>query len=295
MVASLIIERGGSMGSDIKRNLIKNMKIFIGAFILALLFTRVTLSETIPAISKITRKAKTTETPSQLTKEKIVVQKVKTKLSSTDKKTDDLITIQADHKSADLIKEFLNSRKMGVSDYTNTFDVLSTTTFKGKLLNSIKSTNLESPIKIMITSPDSEIPYGAILSCAGITIDRSVKTICSKLIVNGEEYQVDVAVLNLDGSSGLRGEVYTGEEEALIGTLASAYLRNSAATAQEIISTPTGEIVKNTNRNRILGGTIGVLDEGINKLESEMKGKVVKVVIEAGTEVIIYFQQRFKI
>lgn len=288
------------MSSDTKNNIIKNLKIFLSVFIISIFFSRLTYSQVTPAISKLSKKSKKTFNTSEVSpvlpkKEKIIVQRTKVRFSSVDKNSEIVGPIQPDHKSADLIKEFLNSRKMGINDSTSTFDILSTSTFKGKLLNSIKSSNLESPIKIMITSQDGDLPYGAILSCAGITVDRSVKTICSKLIVNGEEYSVDVSVLNMDGTSGLRGEVYTGDEEALIGTLASAYLRSSLSTAQEIISTPTGEIVKNTNRNRVLGGTIGVLDEGIEKLDSEMKGRVVKVVIEAGTDVIIYFQQRFKI
>lgn len=234
----------------------------------------------------------------EIVKDEFKVQKVKLKQSSVAKfepeeNKSEIANIRKSNDTANVVRDFLKSSNLGVSDSTSTFDILTATTLKGQILTSIKSSSLGSPIKVQIY-PGQYLKNGGILNCKGIPETASIKIICNQLIADNEEYLVETEILNLDGTAGIRGEVYTGKEEGFIGSLLGAYLRGSLDVEQERVAIPTGEMIKNTSRNKVLGGTIGATDEGIEILQNEMKGKQPKIAIEAGTQIYIYFLSRFK-
>lgn len=188
-------------------------------------------------------------------------------------------------------------QKSGVWDFTNQFDFKTGTVIRGTLLNSVVSTNLESPLLVEVENGEI-LPSKSIFSCKGVTRFNRVMAACNKLIIpdKDQEYEVQVGLLNLDGSSGLRAdEVYTGKEEYIASSIATAFSRGLIELKTERLTSPFGEITANTAKNRITNGLIGSMDEANNIMKDEMQNKEPKVFINSGRTVLIYFYERFKL
>jgi hypothetical protein len=186
--------------------------------------------------------------------------------------------------------------RSGVWDFTNQYDFRTGTVIKGILLNSVVSTNLESPLLVEVVDGE-RLPIGTRFSCKGVTKFKRVMSACNKLITPNdlEEFDVQVSLLNADGSSGLKAdEIYTGKEEYVAATIATAFSRGLIELGTERLASPLGEITANTRKNRMTNGVLNSLDETNNMMNSEMKTKEAKAYIRAGMPVLIYFQERFK-
>lgn len=198
-------------------------------------------------------------------------------------------------KTNELLGKYQN--KGGIWDYTNEFDFKTGTVIRGRLLNSVVSTNLESPLLVEVESTGL-LPEKTLFSCKGVTKYTRVMAACNKLIIpeKDEEYEVQVGLLNLDGSSGLRAdEVYTGKEEYVAATVATAFSRGLIELKTERLAGPLGELTTNTAKNRLTNGLLNSLDETSNIMKDEMQSKEPKVYIKAGRSVLIYFYERFKL
>ncbi len=184
-----------------------------------------------------------------------------------------------------------------VWDFTNSYDYKTASVLRGRLLNSIVSTNLESPMVIEVHS-DQGLPEGTILSCLGMTKYKRVIAGCNRLVTPGaagEEYDVQTSVLNTDGTAGLTGEYFSGKELYVAGMIASSFARGSIELSQSRIATMGGEMKLNNAKNRYLEGILNSADEASDLMKKEMQTTEPKVFIKAGKEVLIYFNQRFKI
>jgi hypothetical protein len=226
---------------------------------------------------------------------KIISQTVGDINSSTERNEVKAINSETDKKNAEVVRIYLKSKNMGITDYTSTFDVLTGTTLKGIILNSIVSSNLESPIVVQVTYSNCDIPVDSKLICVGFTRGKRVSSACTRLISNLDEYEINASLLNLDGTAGLTGEVFTGKEEMVLGALVGGALSAALDVSRDRVSTATGELATNSARNKVLTGTMGGLDQGVQILSDEAKTKEAKVTIQAGTEVLIFINQRFKI
>lgn len=187
--------------------------------------------------------------------------------------------------------------KPAIWDFTVMFDFKTATTLRGRLLNSIVSTNLESPLVVEIYS-DQGLPEGSILSCLGLTKYKRVIAGCSRLITPGsagEEYDVEISLLNTDGTAGITGEYYSGKELYVAGMIASSFARGSIELSQSRIATAAGELKVNSAKNRYLEGILNSADEGADLMKKEMQTTEPKVYVPAGKEVLVFFNQRFKI
>ncbi|MBT3981041.1 MAG: hypothetical protein HOE90_06785 [Bacteriovoracaceae bacterium] len=181
-----------------------------------------------------------------------------------------------------------------IGDETNSIDFKTGSVFKGILLNSIVSTNLESPILIEI-NPEQGFEQGAKIKCTGTTMHRRVITACSLLITTQNEFEISAVALNQDGSAGLKGMYYSGKDEFFAATVASAFAKGIVEISQDKLSTPYGELAKNTSKNKILQGAMNSIDEANTLLKEEASSKEPKVYIEAGKEVLVFLTKRFKI
>lgn len=202
---------------------------------------------------------------------------------------------QQAEKANELLGKYQN--KSGVWDFTNEFDFKTGTVIRGILLNSVVSTNLESPLLVEVTSNDI-LPSKTLLSCKGVTKYKRVMAACDKLILpdKDEEYKVQVGLLNLDGSSGLKAdEVYTGKEEYVAATIATAFSKGLIELKTERLASPFGELTANTAKNRVMNGLMNSLDETSDIMKNEMQSKEPKVFINSGRPVLIYFYERFKL
>ncbi len=203
------------------------------------------------------------------------------------------------HKSSLVLDQFIEKYrdKPAIWDFTSSYDFKTASVLKGRLLNSIVSTNLESPLVVEV-HPDQGLPDGTILSCLGMTKYKRVIASCTKIITPGaagEEHSIEVSLLNTDGTAGLTGEYYSGKELYVAGMIASSFARGSIELSQSRIATPSGEMKINSARNRYLEGVLSSADEMTDLMKKEMQTNEPKVFISAGKEVLIYFNQRFKI
>lgn len=186
--------------------------------------------------------------------------------------------------------------RAGVWDFTNQYDFKTGSVLRGRLLNSIVSTNLESPLIVEVID-NEKLPVGSRFRCVGVTKHRRILAACDKLITpnDDEEFEVRAGLLNRDGSSGLKpDEVSTGKEEHAAASIATAFSKGLIEIGTQKIASPFGELTADTKRNRIAGGLLGSLDETSNFMNSDMKNKEPKAYIEAGRPVLIYFFERFK-
>lgn len=226
---------------------------------------------------------------------KVLTQSVSLKNSALAKNEIQVINAEADKKNAQAVQSFLKSRNMGITDNTSSFDVLTGTTLKGVVLNSIVSSNLESPILVQVMESSCDIPINTKLICSGATRGKRVSANCSKLVTSTEEFEINASLLNIDGTAGLTGVVFTGKEELVLGSLTGGALSAALDVSRDRVSTATGELATNSQRNKVITGAMGGLDEAVSIMGDEAKNKETKITIEAGKEVLIFINQRFKI
>lgn len=220
------------------------------------------------------------------------------KKKSSEKSTDHPALLRLEEQNRKINEALgIHQLKPAIWDFTNQYDFKTGSVFKGILLNSIVSTNLESPLIIQVKE-NQGLPSGSKFSCIGVTKYKRVVAACNRLIIPNEdkEFEVQVSLLNIDGSSGLKADFYyTGKEEFIAATIATSFAKGMIDLQAERISTPLGELTSNTSKNRILNGALGATDEINNLMKSEMQNKEPKVYIEAGKEVLVYFHERFKL
>ncbi|MBL6988684.1 MAG: hypothetical protein ISR65_02865 [Bacteriovoracaceae bacterium] len=190
------------------------------------------------------------------------------------------------------IKEILKVRSALPVIIDNTLSYPTGTIFKGTLLNSVVSTNLESPMLVSIL-PRQKLAKGTLFSCIGTTKHKRVVSSCNLMIKDNIEYEVSASLLNTDGSSGIKGEYFEGKEAYIAGMLAADISKGILSVSQTRVATNLGSITKANVKNQILQGLIGGADTGVDILKEEMKTKEPVVVINAGVKVLIYFNRRF--
>jgi hypothetical protein len=162
--------------------------------------------------------------------------------------------------------------------------------FKGLLLNSVVSTNLESPLLVQVFR-DQDLPVGTKFSCKGITSNKRVLTYCDRMITPTKEVPVKVQILNTDGSAGLRGIYNDGKDSYIAGTVLSDLGRGIISASTSKISTPIGTMNDISEKNKILEGLANSAKTTSDVLQDDMKSQEPKVFIEAGKPVLIYFME----
>lgn len=271
-------------------------------YLILILNTLVSISHSAPI------EVKSTEVPTRLTNSNKIIKKNNltkksqkiaksefTASSNTDLR--ELIEIEKIEKANNQeIKKFLSKNSIAVWDFTNRFDVKTGTAVRGIILNSIVSSNLESPILVESIEDFAGIPKGSKFSCTGATKNKRVLAVCNKLISDSDEYEVDITLLNIDGTAGLLGKAYSGKEQYAVGAITAAALKSALDVSLERMNSTIGtESVSVTAKNKIKGGGIGALDEIIQMSTDEYKTQEPKISINAGKEVLVYFNRRFKI
>ncbi|MBI2522728.1 MAG: hypothetical protein HYV97_20065, partial [Bdellovibrio sp.] len=122
---------------------------------------------------------------------------------------------------------------------------------RGTLLNSIVSTNLSSPI-LVLAHAGQGLPPKTKFSCAGVTQNKRVLTLCSKMVTQEKEIPIVAQVLNLDGTSGLLGEYDDGKEELIMGAVASDFAQGMLSAAQTKLASPFGAIREDSLKNQLM-------------------------------------------
>lgn len=188
----------------------------------------------------------------------------------------------------EILKKLLLHRTTEPTIWDGGAKILTGRVFKGRLLNSVVSTNLDSPISVE-AYPDQGLPYQTRFTCFGLTKFKRVKTICSKLETTEKEINVSAEILNLDGSAGLLGVFEDGKDEVMAGVIASNMAQGMIAGAQSKVNTSFGEVTGGGLKNELLTGAFNSAKGVSEILTEDMKTKEPIVMIDAGKEVLIYF------
>jgi hypothetical protein len=181
-----------------------------------------------------------------------------------------------------------NEEKPFIWDGTKKIE--STKVIRGLLLNSVVSTNLESPL--LVESLDSSIlPSGTRFRCTGVTKNKRVLTVCDRMITPSKEVEVKVQVLNIDGTAGLRGEYNDGKDSYIAGAIVSEFAKGVISASKDKVVLPFGSIDSDSEKNKVLEGLASSMSTTTDLITDSMKSQEPKVFIEAGKPVLIFFME----
>ncbi len=188
-------------------------------------------------------------------------------------------------KSNEQIKQLLALKltKPHIMDLTASFDFPTGTILKGKLLNSIISTNLISPLIVEITDGAMN---GAKVHCQGTTINKRIQCICPTIIHNDKEYSASATLLNLDGTAGLLGTVYEGHDQLLAANGAQNLIQGLSTLGANTIASPL--------KSKFLEAGSNTLSSSSDLLKNDSKENSSVVLIKSGAPVLLFFNQGFK-
>jgi hypothetical protein len=168
--------------------------------------------------------------------------------------------------------------------------ILTGKVFRGTLLNSINSTNLASPV-LVLAGEGQGLPPKTKFSCQGVTQNKRVLTLCSKMVTPNREISIQAQILNMDGSSGLVGEYDDGKDQLIAGAVISDFAQGMLSAAQTRFAGPLGAVRDDSVKNQLLQGAVESGRTTSEILLEEMKTAEPVVTVEAGEEVLIYFME----
>jgi hypothetical protein len=187
-----------------------------------------------------------------------------------------------------LLQSKTNEEKPFIWDGTKKIE--STKVIRGILLNSVVSTNLDSPL-LVESIDESSLPAGTKFRCTGVTKNKRVLTVCDRMITPSNEVEVKVQVLNIDGTAGLRGEYNDGKDSYIAGAVISEFARGVISASKDKVILPFGSIDSDTEKNKVLEGLANSMSTTTDLITDSMKSQEPKVFIEAGKPVLIFFME----
>ena len=174
-------------------------------------------------------------------------------------------------------------------DFTTSLNIPAGTTIKGVLLNSVVSTNLTSPLLVEV-KPNKYITQKARLLCTGKRENRRVYVACDRLVTQHREYQgLTTSLLNLDGSNGLKGDYWSGEERYVAGVMTTSLASGVILASQDTTPTGFGQQVTNSGKNTVINGVASSVDAATRLITEKLKKSQGVVTLKAGEEVLVYF------
>lgn len=174
--------------------------------------------------------------------------------------------------------------------WDGTKKIESTKVIRGILLNSVVSTNLESPL--LVESLDSSVlPEGTKFRCTGVTKNKRVLTVCDRMITPTKETSVQVQILNIDGTAGLRGEYNDGKDSYIAGAIVSEFAKGVISASKDKTILPLGSMDSDSEKNKVLEGLANSMSTTTDLITDSMKSQEPKVFIEAGKPVLIFFME----
>jgi hypothetical protein len=194
------------------------------------------------------------------------------------------------HEENEKLNKLIENQTYAPVIWDGSTKIETTKTIRGLLLNSVVSTNLESPLLIQVFR-DQGLPIGTKFSCKGITSNKRVLTYCDRMITPTKEVPVKVQILNMDGSSGLRGIYNDNKDSFIAGAVLSDLGRGIISASVSKIAPSVGTINEINEKNQIIEGLANSAKTTSDILQDEMKSQEPKVFIEAGKPVLIYFME----
>lgn len=155
--------------------------------------------------------------------------------------------MQSDKAIAELLKKQEKSvivRKMDDK-------VIALTRVRGVLLNSVLAMNVKpSKFIVRITEDHPELE-GAELRCLGFSFEKRVPGQCNLLVMDEQEFEVDVDIWDMDGAEGIIADYYySGEEKTFLTSSFAAFLGATFDVAKGGVSSPFALFLKIRPRTR---------------------------------------------
>lgn len=162
----------------------------------------------------------------------------------------------------------------------------------GKLIFSVLSTKIGSPVKVQLLK-NPYLPEDTEIECEGISQDKSIDIYCNAALSDSFEYPLKARLLNADGTAGIRGLFYTGKEAYITGIVASEFAKGFLSIGQQTVQTPLGSMAVRNLSNQLLEGGVNTSNELTQIMKDEMTSKEPKVFVKRGTQVLVYFLETF--
>ena len=190
------------------------------------------------------------------------------------------------------IAELLKRQEKNVIIRKSSDKIIALTRVKGLLLNSVLAMNVKPSKFIVRIQDEREEISGGEIRCVGYSFEKRVPAHCNLLVVDGEEYQIDVDIWDLDGAEGIIADYfYSGEEKAFLTSSFASFLQGVLDVAKDRVTTPFGEVTRNNAKNKVLGGLVGVAGNVREKVAESGEKKLTISYVNSGKEVLVFFNQ----
>lgn len=165
----------------------------------------------------------------------------------------------------------------------------------GILRMSILSTNIESPIQVVNLQSDF-FPVDSRIICSGTTKHKRVQVTCNTLVTSTYEADIEVVLLEPDGTLGLVGDLIEGKENYIAGVGAMEAIKGIVALKQATSITSLGaELVRPTPKNQLLQAAFNTTNKASELMEEELKTKEPKIFVKKDKKVLVYFSKTLEI
>jgi hypothetical protein len=144
---------------------------------------------------------------------------------------------------------------------------------------------------MVMSYSDQGLPYKTKFLCRGISLNERVQAQCFRMISGDNEKEISAQLLNPDGTAGLLGEVDDRKEEAMTQILSQDFVRGILGASKERVMTGLGEVTKTNFKNQMLGGAIEATEKSSELFAEDYKNLPVIIILNAGMEVLIYFNE----
>ena len=195
-----------------------------------------------------------------------------------------------------IIAEILRKSEKNTIVKKSSPKVLALTRVKGVLLNSVIAMNVKpSKFIVRISDEREELEDGEI-RCLGYSFQKRVPAHCDLLVIDDQEYKIDVDIWDLDGAEGIIADYfYSGEEKAFLTSSFASFLQGVLNVAKDRISGPFGQVTKSNAKNTLLGGLSSVAENAGKKIVQSGERKLSMSFVNSGKEVLVFFNQTLKL
>lgn len=195
-------------------------------------------------------------------------------------------------KSDQQILEALKRNEKNLIVRKETDKIAALTRTRGILLNSILAMNVRPSTFIVRVSGEEPNLENAELRCQGMSFEKRVPSHCDLLVMEGSEHKVDVELWDLDGAQGIIADYYySGEEKTFLTSSLASFMEGILNVAQDKITTPYGNIARNSDKNQVLGGLMGVARKTKEKVIESGEKNLSFAYVNSGKEVLVFFNQ----
>lgn len=174
--------------------------------------------------------------------------------------------------------------------------IIALTRVRGIILNSVLAMNVKPSKFIVRINGESSDLNGAELRCLGFSFEKRVPSQCDLLVIDGEEYGVDIDIWDLDGAEGIIADYYySGEEKTFLTSSFASFLGATFDVAKGGVSSPFGTFYQNTAKNKIMDGLSSIATNAKNKIIESGEKNLTISYVNSGKEVLVFFNESLKL